>query len=456
MPERTRKPTRIELPGEGVRQSCMAKDVFAKDGEISESPAYKRNPNLYIRRPGVDGANDENARRNALVDKVEARSKAEARRKLMTRLKKSVFNIIAIAVLAGLAVVGFKFYKTWKNDWDVKPMADVVNQKKAVPVDYGKVANGDKVVSRAAVPKSEPRSEKADDANRQADENFEAVKNRFVGCKVSYWGKLPKNERPGSVDGLFHLSVPTRDGAGEYYEIHSTATNALVMNRVTGRAELRKPLGNDDFARLLTERGGFVLKDDVAYLVTPTGAKKSYQAPTRKGESFSPAEAVFGAAYREAQKMTATDLRFEVSFRLAEKDEARKIADVRFGESVPYEAFEKVASSLAKEIRRKTGTTSPKVRAFKRTVVFYDGSRIARGMNGVTKVPRKRPNAYGSDYSEWVRLRDVALRQESEEQSYAAEAKRAWKERNEKMNGPATESEIRKVLLAGAVIVKRM
>ena len=448
-----RKPTRIELPTGAVNHHHTAKAESGDADEVPEIPAYKRNPNLYIRRPGEGGTNGESSRRNALVDQVNARAKAEARRKLIMKLKKSASNIIALAVLVGLAVIGFKFYKSWKTGSDVNPLVDLVDRQKDAPADQVTDADVGKPVSHENVPKLEKPGGKTEGAVK---ERFDEVKNRFVGCKVSYWGKLPKNERPGMMEGRFYVFVPTRNGAGEYYAIESAATNAISMNRVTERSEPRKTLGNEEYTKLMTERGGFVLKDGVAYLVTPTGSKKSYQAPTRKGESFDPAEAVFGVAYSAAQKMDTAGLRFEVSFVFDEKDEPIKVADVRFGKSVPYGAFEKVAASLAREIRRKSVPQNLKTKTFKRTVVLYDGRLTSRGMGGITKVPRKYPNARGESYSDWVRLRDEALRQESEAQRCAAEARRARKEWEEKVNGPATESEIRKILLAGTVMVKRM
>lgn len=448
-----RKPTRIELPTGVENRSRTSKEGSGDVDVVPEMPAYKRNPNLYIRRPGDGGTNGEKSRQNALVDQVNARAKAESRRKLTMKLKKSASNIIAFVVLAGLAVVSLKFYKSWKSGSEGNPLVDLVNWAGKVPADQVPETDGGKTVSQEQVPKLEMPKENAVDAS---ESSFEAVKNRFVGCKVSYWGKLPKNERPGSMEGRFYVFVPTRNGVGEYYAIESAATNAINMNRLTERSEPRRILGYDEYAKLMTERGGFVLKDEVAYLVTPTGAKKSYHPPTGRGESFNPAEAVFGTAYPAAQKMDAAGLQFEVSFAFDGKADPIKVADVQFGKSVLYGAFEKVAASIAGEIRRKSVPQNLKTKTFKRTVVLYDGRLTARSMGGITKVPRKYPNARGESYRDWVRLRDEALRQESEAQRYAAEARRARKEWETKVNGPVTDSEIRKILIAGTVRVKRM
>ena len=453
-----RKPTRIELPHEIERRAAALDEEALESDDVPEMPAYKRNPNLYIRRPSENGSGDECGRRNALVDQVEARAKAESRRKLMMKLKKLASNVFASAVFVGIVAGGFKAYRALKSCPTGRSLSGSVNRVEDANVLTNSTAesNGVVPVLQKSVPHEDMQESAAEKPVSKELSDFEVATNRFVGCKVSYWGKLPKSKRPGSVDGLFYLLVPTRGGAGEYYEIRSSATNALRMIRLTEKQESRKPFAADGYAKLLTDRGGFLVSDGVAYLVTPTGSKKSYQAPTRVGESFDPAEAVFGAAYPAAQKMDTANLSFEVSFAFGKEDNPTKISEVRFGKSVPYEAFEKVAAFLAKEIRRKGAPLTLKTKKFKRTVVLYDGRLTSRGVGGVTKVPRNFPNARGERYVDWVRLRDEALRQESEVQRYEAEARRARKEWNERINGPVTESEIRKILLAGSVIVKRM
>lgn len=444
-----RKPTRIELPQDVVRQTQDQEaegngETAQGDDEIPEIPAYRRNPNLYIRRPGENGANAGNGRRNALVDQVTARAKAEARRKLMAKLKKFATNVFALVVLAALALAGFRFYKS-KGGSGGSSVPDADSRLGDAPVrtaDDGFVAD----VPGARGAGRDARGDQKGNSDNDASGSYEEVKGKFVGCRVSYWGKLPKSERPGAVDGKFHLFVPTRNGVGEYYEIDSVATNVITLVRLTEKREARKPGDGTDYAKLLTERGGFVMKENVAYLVTPSGSAKSHQAPTRKGEEFNPAEAVFGTAYSAAQKMNANGLRFEVSFVFDEKDEPRKVAEVRFGSSVPYESFAKVAASLADEIWRKS--ESLKVKPFRRTVVLYDGLTITRGSGGVTKVPRQGPSTRDNNYGKWRRLRDEALRQESEAQRSVAEAKRArenW-----------LEATTKRILLAGTVRVKRI
>lgn len=441
------------------RKPSAIEPLSDADG-VPEIPAYERNPNLYIRRPGKVDACAEDGRRNALVDQVEARAKADAKRKMMMRLKKCASNVIAMLVLIGLAAIGFKFYKSWNGGAGSEHALDGVVRHQNDSDELPKLVTDSVAVKKTKqdlVKKGESKEDKTEtDANRATiADDFESVRNLFIGCRVSYWGKLPKKERPGAVSGLFHLFVPEKNGAGEYYVIQSTATNALNMSRLTERPEPRRVYGNSDYAKLLTKRGGFILKNDVAYLVTPVDGKKMHQAPTQRGESFNPAEEVFGLAYSMAQKMNVTDLRFRVLFGIDGYGEPQDVAEVRFGETVPYSEFKKVATLIAKEMRRDNTPPPMKAKAFKRTVVLYDGRIISKGADGITKVPRVASNLKGS-YDDWSRLYNEALRQESEAQRCVAEANRAKNEWNAKINRPITEGEIRKVLFAGNITVKRM
>lgn len=161
-----RKPTRIELSkyimGQPRNQEPEPKSNIGTaygDNEVPEIFAYKRNPNLYIRHPGNDGANVENGRRNALVDQVTARANAEARRKLMAKLKRFVANIFALIILALLVVVGFKFYKTWKCGSNGSSITDIVEciRNAYTPTKTTMDGGVDKSIYEKLMPKKQPQ-----------------------------------------------------------------------------------------------------------------------------------------------------------------------------------------------------------------------------------------------------------------------------------------------------------
>lgn len=443
-----RKPTRVELPtglAGGLQNSRTPKE--SDPDEVPELPAYKRNPKLRLIRPGTGSAGSGGERTNSLVEQVEARAKAEARKKMRQKLKKLFSNFISIVILAVLAVIGFKVYKSWKGG---STLTEVIDRVKTPEVQPAPRQDEPKEVDQSKTEKEQMVQEM--DPNKVA---LSAVQAKFSGRPVSYWGKLPKNERPGMVNGIFHLFVPRRNGGGNYYELQSATSNAVTLTQLTGSAFSPKS-GYEDYVKLMTANGGFLLKDGIAYLITPSGSKKTYQTPSRKGDVFDPAKAVFGEAYGAAKGMDTSNLCFDVYFSLDEKDEAQKIATVKFGQTIPYEEFAKAAKCIAEENKRKSAPSQLKVKKFNQTVVLYDGAHIARGMNGVTKVPRKRPNNRNyKEWFDWPDLYDQALRQENEARRVAEDAQRARKAWKEKINGPASEGEIQKVLLAGMVTVQR-
>ncbi len=73
----------------------------------------------------------------------------------------------------------------------------------------------------------------------------------------------------------------------------------------------------------------------------------------------------------------------------------------------------------------------------------------------MTKIPRKPPTNRTDWYSDWVQLRDEAYRQEREEMKALEEAKRQHSEWSRKMRTSPTDSEIRKLLSAATVTIKR-
>ena len=86
------------------------------------------------------------------------------------------------------------------------------------------------------------------------------------------------------------------------------------------------------------------------------------------------------------------------------------------------------------------------MKKFNQTVVLYDGAHIARGMNGVTKVPRKRPNNRNyKEWFDWPDLYDQALRQENEARRVAEEGDRVFVTLGD---GDGYEVEIRSVTKA--------
>ena len=429
-----------------------------KRGGVPELPAYRRNPKLRPIRPEDNGASGAERDGNALVSRVTARVNAEERRRRLAKLKKCVSSFLWLFVLVGFGLFAYRLCLNWTGKAQDPILQDVVRMAGGGGGhEDGKMASDARIAGDEGVgheSNGSTESAKQSRHEKPRSPSMEELRRRFSSCRLSYWGKMPKEKRPGSVEAVFHLLAPTRDGKGKYYEVRSGATNVLSMAKITETGAVSFS-GSDEYVKLMRSQGGFVLSEGVAYLVMPTAAKKFYQAPLAKGSSFDPAAEMFGVAYPFAKSMDVAGHAFEVLFALNEEDEPMSVATVPFGQGVPYEAFAKVAAPIVKAARRKKSPLEAEVKPFVPTVVFSDGLVVSKDGNGVMHVPRKCPAARGEKHDEWVRLKNEALRQEGLAQRNEAEMKLRQKQWQERMEAPAQAYEISKVLAAGRVIIRR-
>ena len=472
------KPARIDLPTGAARPRKVSSARASESVEdVPELPSEEAPPKLRLRRP-QPMASQTPDRANNLVNQVEARANAKEKQAKAQRRKAMFSNVFALLVLAGIGFGGYKAYRVWKSGEAVElpsSVENIVERLKPADADTAEAAAAKRAAEDAARDEAERQRElerkrqreakEAEEAERRAEEKkrleeFFAVRNGFAGAKLAYWSELPKEQRPGVCEGSFGLVIPRGRGRCEYFQIASRA-DGLTVRRLSDKVS-PKEIDRAEYEKLMTEHGGFFLKDGTAYFVTASGNRKIWTAPTRRGESFSPAKSVFDDAYPilGERLIETTGRGFEVYFAIDDKAEPIKVGSVKFDGEVGYEAFEKVARDIVVRLKRRGEPPSLKVKKTKRTVVFYDGSHIAKGMNGVTKIPRKEPTNRTDrrrmwESGEWYRLRDIALREESEIRRNHDEARRKRAEWQAKMNEPPSAFEIRRVLSAGVVTVKR-
>lgn len=353
-----RKPTRSEVPS-GARNPRGGETPQPEDiPDIPEIPQYQRNPKLHIIRP-TNNASNRSPEANSMVASVDARVKAEFRRKRILKLKKQASNLFAILVLAGLGYAGFKGYQIWENGDEDKVLSDVSGRiKDGIGFVQQKLGREEDAVGDAraddVTPESSAKAMQSDE--RVEGDELTVVKAKFVGCRLSYWGKLPKGERPGATAGTFYLAVAGKRDC-EYYEVESSTGNTLQMRSV-GEKDASAEQGYDAYSKMLTDKGGLVWKDGTAYLITVSTKNKGFMAPLNADETFDPAEKLLGKLYPVAKKMETSDVRFDILFSFDEGDQPTKVATVRFGETVPYESFEKAAALVLKRIKRKPSAVS--------------------------------------------------------------------------------------------------
>jgi len=449
-----RKPSRIALPTVGG--SAGVRKPVAPSDDVPELPIENKKPKLALRRPGniPTGGNPAD---NALVKNVKDRLKAESRRRFWQGFRTKVGNFVSIVVLLAVLFIGWKVYRhfTWeKISGDTGRLLDAVSEG-VKSLEQSEVESPSQVQKKAEELVETVKDELKELASSGAAD-YKRVCGRFDRAEVSYWGKLNPTERPGSVDAVFSLLVPFGKTIARYYEIVSSPTGivSIVKHDVSGT---KKPLTQAEYEALVAEHGGFFACNGAAYYVSAKKNPKTWMAPLKSGESFEPGKSYFGLVepFIGKCRMKTSEVSFEVLWSLAEGDEPVKVGEARMNDKVYFSQFKQAAEPIVRSLREKKMGNKPTKKNFRQTVVFYDGSTIASGMNGVTKVPRMSPHHGGTGYQRWIKLCDEARRQESKSLMLESEYQRATSEWRRKIEAPVPDEEAARVLAAGYVRLKR-
>lgn len=447
-----RRPSRVELPTDLSRTT---------DSSGVPSDAPPRKAKLSLRPPQHSQEASSGARRsNDYVRQVEARANAEERKKRVARIKARLGNLIALLVLAGLGYGGYVLWRTWQGGVKIE-LPHLGESRVEEPSTTGE-SSREAERQRELERERQREAKKAEESKRRGDEQrrkdeYLSIVNGFAGAKLAYWGELPKSGRPGATEGTFGLAVPKGRDRCEYFRVDSHVGGLKV--RLLSEKSEPQDVAKSEYEKMMVEHGGFFLKDGKAYFVTVSKDKKLWRAPTSRNESFSPAKSIFGVAYPivAERKIDTKERGFAVLFAADEKAEPVKVEDVPFDGEVGYAAFAEVVHKIIADQRRNAIQPNFKAKTVKRTVVFYDGLYIAKGMNGETKIPRKwRSNVHNNtvEYNRYLGLCNEARRQEREQREAVEEAKKARAEWNAKMKAQPTEYEIEHALRAGVVTIK--
>lgn len=441
-----RKPTRIPLPTEIVASS--------------DAPAKPVKPKIALIRPSSQTALEGHRYSSAKTMKQKTEAKRRAKRALAIRVG-------GFLVLLVIGMISYQIFRSWSEMSNLppqsfesdltQPSSDVrieALESKSSPEDVEKVGQ-EQLPEQTALDKDSEEAKRIEVGRKEKyADKFRKMRDDFQGASVSYWSKLTKDKRPGRMMGEWPLLVSAESGGVDIYVLASDTNGNFCAELIDEDGNANR-LDSEETVRLLKEKGGYLYSDGMAYMISPSDSYKRFQVPQSASGKFNPSEAVFANLYQIASRMKVEKLRFDVYFTVNEKTEPIKIGTVSFGETVGYEAFAKTVSSYAQSLRSKQANLDLKVKKIRKTVVFYDGAHISRGLGGVTKIPRKRPdNRNYREWLEWPELYDQALRQEYAQKRAEEDAKRARREWTEKINGPATRDEIQKVLSAGFVTVK--
>ena len=119
---------------------------------------------------------------------------------------------------------------------------------------------------------------------------------------------------------------------------------------------------------------------------------------------------------------------FSVSFVPTDNSADVRIGDFKFNQDVSRHEVEHILIEKARAFMKQKMSA----KKLKKTVVFYDGNVMKRGLDGVIYVPRIVPDRCPSDY---YKMRDEAERQERQERDANREADFALNEQIRKFVG---------------------
>ena len=371
--------------------------VIPSPPQDSGKEAPRPKPVLRLRRPS-EGDTPAGEGASAFIEQVESRIDKDLRRKERARAKAIAMNVFVMLLLAVAAFFGWKY-------WHVRQVV---------------------------------RAE------------FAALKNGFAGAQFALWHDLPRQLRPGRAKGTFGLVIPDEAGQAVYYRLDSDAGKIFVRRLLSTGVYQAIPAG--EYRRRVLERGGIFQTDGIAYVVVPDKKTQKIVAPAGQGAVLNPSEAFLGDLYPLLEKfgIKGGNRHFEVYFAPNASAQPVRVARAGFGATVPYAAFAEVARDYvprASKPGRRLTDMKPR-----QTVVFYDGHMIARGLNGVVRVPRTLPTAFTStEANRWQRLANEATRQEAALRAYESRQRGAT---SGETGSDGDESDVQAVLRNGIVTIK--
>ena len=454
-----RKPTRIELPT-GAERRRQASDVPVQvDSTVAELkikrpemvPAEVKKPLRVIRKEGetqaVQSATEKemtSRRLHMAEDHVrfyEEMKNIEHRRRMREKL-----NGVLMLVVVALCAAGIYWYVGYRREQRQRveiALAEERNRLDAVRAENERKERERRAAEEKAAKEKRMAEElrrKEEDARKQAEQAKEAnalMESRILYRKVcalfgdgefAFLKSLPTNSLPGKVAGEFYFLLPFLDN-GEIVVCQSSTNGIESVCRLDGTGK-RTPFGADTFLASLQGKDYLMACGDGVYFQSKR--KKAHVAPISKKEVVDLVKEFFGDIAQEVKRLDIDPdgLRFEIVFIPSESKKIIIADTIEYGAQYSL-AKVKEAIEAAFPMRTTSFSSSTSRKRYKRTVVFWDGAHIKKGVDGVTYVPRVSParaydryghtTVYGSGWNY-----ERAWRNESKRMARAEQQREYW------------------------------
>ena len=287
------------------------------------------------------------------------------------------------------------------------------------------------------------------ESERRMRELIEGARNGFAGAPSVIAADFPEEQSPLSykTNGRFFAVDLKCVSEQKMYEI-IVEDGKLSKVRSLSRKGGELDVSPAEFKELTDGSIVFVRGDSGPVWICGKVKSRMNVPVPEIGSGLSPIAIFLGDGYAAMQSLrtVAPEIKFRITLQTGQGNGDVSLGVFKAEESISAESVRsKVRDRLTEEKLKKAGSglTPPKMKKVKRTVVFYEGERVFKAMNGVTKVPRtfkffgtSRSNdnkAHVQDIIErakaqWEALCEEARRQERRELEVEEENRRAKEE----------------------------
>ena len=434
-----RKPSRVELPTDvGV-------------GRRVDAPTAERKPLRVIRKDGNSSANlgateREMASRRLHMAEDHVRFYEEMKDIDRRRKMREKFQGLLMLLVLGLCAAGAYWYVGYRKEQ--RQRVEIALAEERNRLDAERAENVRKEQARREEEEkvrhekrlAEEKRQKEEAARLQAERAKEA--NALQESKILYrkacalFGDgafdflktLPTNSLPGKAAGEFYYLLPFLDN-GEIVVCQSSTNGIESVCRLDGTGR-RTAFEADTFLDSLQGKDYLMAYGDRVYFQSKR--KKAHVSPISKKEVVDLVKEFFGDIAPEVRRLDIDPegLRFEIVFVTGETKKVIIADTIEYGAQY---SLSKVREALEDAFPMRKTSFSPSTgrKRYKRTVVFWDGAHIKKGVDGVTYVPRVAPAVtydryghtavYGSGWNY-----DRALRNENKRIARAEHQRELW------------------------------
>lgn len=418
------RPSRIELPtnvGRLRQSSAVTGNLDVEMPEIKikppeTPPVTERKPLRVIRKESSPTAGRNETEQNMASRRFHMAEdhvrfyeemKDRDRRRQMREKIQGVLMLIALALCA----VGVYWYVGYRKEKRQAAEIAFAEEKNRLEAERAEQERRDKAL-REAAEKAEREKREAEEKRRLAERQKEEkrlleerakAENELLASRTLYKkacalfaeGKfdfihaLPTNAMPGHVVGEFYCLLPFLDN-GEIVVCQSMTNGMQSVFRLDEMGK-RTPFEPDAFLSSLQGNDYLLARDDRVYFHSKR--KKPHVAQISKSEVVDLVNEFFGNIAPEVKRMDLDPegLCYEIVF--VSKDSKKIIIADTVENGVSY-SLAKVREAIEEAFpMKRVKQTKSKKKKYKRSVVFWDGAHIKKGIDGVTYVPRVAPPA---------------------------------------------------------------